>query len=129
MPRFDRTRSLSAVLAFALLASAGMSNAHESKPPAKYGGYVVEADEIFFEIVSRPAQLLIYVEDDGKPVDTSHISGTLTYQVDGLRRDSVLKPGGFNLLHADLSRPPRGAPLSVVVVNGAQRIAFTYVAR
>lgn len=108
----------------------GEALAHEAKPAPKFGGHVLEAEEIFFEVVSKSDRTLIYVEDDGKPVDTRAMTGALTFQLDGRFSEVRLKSGGFNLLYAEMAKPPRGTPVSAsVALTPADRVNFVYVAR
>lgn len=112
------------------LAVAAEAIAHEVKSPPKFGGYVLEADEIFFEVVSGADRMLIYVEDDGKPLDSRSMQGSLSFQVDGKAKEVKLRPGGFNLLHAEFAKPPRGTQVVVEVsLSRNERLKFFYVIR
>lgn len=114
----------------ALLAALPFALAHEVKPPPKYGGYVLEADEIFFEVVVKSDRMLLYVEEDGKALDTQDAAGSLSFASEGQIRTFKLRPAGFNLLHAEMPRVARGVPISFkVAVNSQPEIRFTYVMR
>lgn len=104
--------------------------AHEVKPVPKFGGHVLEADEVFFEVVSKADRTLIYVEDDGKPLNSASMQGSLTFQLEGKTKEEKLRPGGFNLLHAEFARPPRGTQVAVQISLGTnQRLRFLYMVR
>lgn len=46
--------------------------------PAKHGGVVATASDLSFELVGAPDGAVIYVEDHGKPMAPSGMSGKLT---------------------------------------------------
>lgn len=114
----------------AVLAVVCTVNAHEVLPAAKYSGYVVEVNEIFFEVVPGPAQTMLYIEDDGRPVPSASMGGTMTLQTGGRTQIIRLAPAGQNRLVAQLQKPPRGTPIDIeVALSAAEKIAFRFVMR
>jgi hypothetical protein len=69
---------LLAVVVLALSAlSFGAAMAHGGAK-AKHGGVVATASDLGFELVSTPAGAAIYVEDHGKPMAPTGMTGKLT---------------------------------------------------
>jgi len=71
-------KSLIMVVAIALSAlDLTAAHAHGGGAP-KHGGVVQTASDLSFELVSQPGGAAIYVEDHGKPMAPSGMSGKLT---------------------------------------------------
>lgn len=104
--------------------------AHDVLPAPKYAGFVLEASEIFFEVAAGPEQLLVYVEEDGRPVPTDAMTGEVRPDVPGHAQAVAVKPAGGNRLVAELRKPPRGTPLAFdVLLSPKDRVAFRFVVR
>lgn len=80
------------------LALSGNVMAHGSK--AKHGGIVQSAGDLSFELVSKEGKTTIYVDDHGKDLPTTGVSGTLTV-LNGMQKTVVpLEAAGGNMLVA-----------------------------
>ena len=96
-----KTLACAAALSLASLAvhAAGdHSHAHEHKP--LYGGVVVEASDIDFELVAKPEQITLYVRDHGKPASTGGAVAKLTLLNGADKSELALSPAGDNKLEA-----------------------------
>lgn len=80
------------------LAAAGFNPAlaHSSAEP-KHGGIVQGASELSFELVPQAGGALLYVEDHGKPMAPTGMSGKLTVLNGSERSEAELKPVGDKL--------------------------------
>jgi hypothetical protein len=57
---------------------------------ARHGGVAVMASDLGFELVGTPAGAVIYVEDHGKPMAPTGMSGKLTVLNGGERSEAAL---------------------------------------
>ena len=80
------------------LALAGNAQAHGSK--AKYGGIVQSAGDLSFELVSKDGVATIYVDDHGKDLATTGMSGSLTVLQGASKSVLPLAASGSNTLVA-----------------------------
>lgn len=80
------------------LALSGNVMAHGSK--AKHGGIVQSAGDLSFELVSKDGKTTIYVDDHGKDLPTTGVTGTLTV-LNGTQKTKLpLESDGGNTLVA-----------------------------
>lgn len=68
--------------------------------PAKHGGIVASASELGFELASQGDTATLYVEDHGKPMATTGITGKLTVLNGSDKSEAELTPAGENKLEA-----------------------------
>jgi hypothetical protein len=80
------------------LAVAGNAQAHGSK--AKHGGIVQSAGDLSFELVSKDGVATIYVDDHGKDLSTTGMSGSLTVLQGASKSVLPLAASGANALVA-----------------------------
>ena len=80
------------------LAAAGFNAAHaHSGGEPKHGGVVQAASELSFELVGTPEGAVIYVEDHGKPMPLTGVTGRLTVLNGSDRTEADLTPAGDRL--------------------------------
>lgn len=88
-------KKLIALVAIAVAVS-GNALAHGDKP--KHGGVVSTANDMSFELVNKDGKATVYVNDHGKPVDTTGATGKLTV-LNGTEKTEVpLEASGSNTL-------------------------------
>lgn len=81
--------------------------AHGEKP--KHGGVVQVVSDLTFELVPKGDIATIHVEDHGKPMPTTGMTGKLTV-LNGTEKSEVeLKPAGENRLEAQGVKLTKGA--------------------
>lgn len=78
------------------MALSGNALAHGDKP--KHGGLVSTANDISFELVNKDGKATVYVNDHGKPVDTTGATGKLTVLNGTDKTEVALEPAGSNTL-------------------------------
>ena len=81
-----------------LTVSATVLASGDFKP--KYGGQVQEVSEIQYEIVVKPDNIAIYVEDHGKKVDTKGATAKVSLLNGVDKTEATLAPAGNNKLEA-----------------------------
>lgn len=92
-------KKLMAIVAIAVMAAvSGHAMAHGEKP--KHGGVVQVASDMSFELVNKGGKTTIYVEDHGKPVATTNLSGKLTVLKGTEKTEYSLEPAAENTLVA-----------------------------
>ena len=96
-----------AVLACSALASAP-ALAHGGAAP-KHGGVVQTASDLSFELVAGEGAAMLYVEDHGKPMVPTGMSGKLTVLNGADKSEADLKPAGGNKLEAKGVKLGKGA--------------------
>jgi hypothetical protein len=91
---------LAAIVSILALVSsnAWSQHKHGDEHKAKYGGVVKEVNEIQHELVAKPGVVTVYVEDHGKKVPTTGMSGKVTLRQGSERSEVALSPTGDNKL-------------------------------
>lgn len=90
-------KKLMALVAIAVaVAGSGNVLAHGEKP--KHGGVVATSNDLSFELVDKDGKATVYVNDHGKPVDTSGATGKLTVLNGAEKTEVTLEPAGENTL-------------------------------
>jgi hypothetical protein len=85
-----------AAISFGLLMVSTGVDAHSAAAP-KHGGVVQAASELTFELVGTADGAVIYVEDHGKPMKTTGMSGKLTILNGTEKSEATLAPAGDTL--------------------------------
>lgn len=98
------------------------SFAHSGKP--KHGGVVREAGDLSFELVPKGDVVVLHVEDHGKPLPTSGMTGKLTVLNGKDTSEAELAPAGENRLEAKGVKVEKGSR-AVAVVTTAQKKTVT----
>jgi hypothetical protein len=80
------------------LGSAGGALAHGAKP--KHGGVVATANDLHFELVNKSGTPVVYVEDHGKALATTGMTGKMTVLNGTKKTELPLQPAGDNILQA-----------------------------
>ncbi len=83
------------VIGFSVI-SANTALAHGGAIP-KHGGIVQTSSDLSFELVTTPEGVSIYVEDHGKPMNTTGMSGKLTVLNGTEKSEADLTPSGDRL--------------------------------
>ena len=94
MKNWNRVAAAAAVV----LAASGFEAAlaHSGAEP-KHGGTVQAASDLSFELVAQPGGAAIYVEDHGKPMPLTGVTGRLTVLNGSDRTEADLTPAGDRL--------------------------------
>ena len=85
------------VAALIAVASIGMAHAHGGAKP-KHGGVVQVASDLSFELVSGADEATIYIEDHGKAMAPTGMSGKLTVLQGGASSEVPLTVAGERLV-------------------------------
>ena len=83
----------------AILAVASGAFAHSVRGP-KHGGAVSAASDLAFELAPGADGATLYIEDHGKPLATSGMTGKLTVLNGADRSEAKLEPAGENRMQA-----------------------------
>ena len=87
----------------------------------KYGGQVQEVSEMQYEIVVKPDNIAIYVEDHGKKVDTKGATAKVSLLNGVEKSEATLAPAGDNKLEAKGSfNVKSGTKVTAVVTLGGK---------
>ena len=102
-----------------LTVSATVLASGDFKP--KYGGQVQEVSEVQYEIVVKPDNIAIYVEDHGKKVDTKGATAKVSLLNGVEKSEATLAPAGDNKLEAKGSfNVKSGTKVTAVVTLGGK---------
>jgi hypothetical protein len=91
---------------------------------AKHGGVVATSQDLTFELVSTADGVTIYIDDHGKPLASTGMSGKLTVLSGANKTEAELKAAGENRLAATGTKLSAGAK-AVAVITGADGKKFT----
>ncbi len=116
-------KKLLAVLVIGLSTSAFHAALAHGGAQAKHGGVVALASDLSFELVALPSGAVIHVEDHGKPMPLTGISGKLTVLAGADKSEAVLAVAGAVLEAKGLLLKP-GAKV-VAALNTADKKAIT----
>jgi hypothetical protein len=111
-------RFTTAFLAFALLGAPMAASAHGNMKP-QHGGIVQMSGETVFELVVKPTSVELYVSEDDEPVASSTATAKLTLTVVGKKTELPLVAGAGNGFVGAGIKLPKGAKVSVTVVDKA----------
>ncbi len=87
---------------------------------AKHGGVVAMASDLGFELVGTPGGAAIYVEDHGKPMATSGITGKLTV-LNGSEKSEVELTAAGDKLEAKGVKLATGAKVVAALTTPAKK--------
>ena len=91
----------------------------------KHGGQVQEVSEIQYEVVVKPDNVAIYVEDHGKKVDTKGATAKVSLLNGVDKSEATLAPAGGNKLEAKGSFNVKSGTKVTAVVTLAGKGAKT----
>ncbi len=113
-------KNLLAVVVLGLSAlSFNAAMAHgENKP--RHGGIVATAGDLHFELVGTPTGALIYIDDHGKPMAPTGISGKLTVLNGAEKSEAALVVSG-DRLEAQGLKLARGAKAVAALTTPAKK--------
>jgi hypothetical protein len=103
----------------AILTVASVAVAHTNFKPA-HGGIIRMMGEFSLELVRSKEGVEIYVTDDGDPLPSLGLTGTLTIDINGARSEVPLQPAGNNKFLAKGLQLASGAKVAAVVVRADQ---------
>lgn len=90
--------------------------AHSEHGKPQYGGIYGEAGHFQLELVSKDAQIVIYVTSHGEPLSTKGASGKLTILGSGGKSEVELSPAGDNQLVGKVAaKPAKGSKIVATV--------------
>ena len=101
--------------------------AHTDKP--RHGGVVQSASDLSFELVTKGDVATIYVEDHGKPVATSGMSGKLTVLNGTEKSEKELKPAGDNRLEAQGVKLVKGSKAVASLTNAKKTMSVRFAVK
>jgi len=108
-----------AVIGLAALAFAAGASAHGSMKP-QHGGVVQMTGETKFELVSAPAGVALYVQEDEEDVASSGSTARLTITAKSGASSAVeMTPAGGNKFEAKGLKLAPGSTVGVMLVNKA----------
>lgn len=108
-----------AVLGLSVL-SMNAALAHGGAEP-KHGGVVAVASDLGFELVGTPTGALIYVEDHGKPMAPTGLSGKLTVLSGGQKSEAALTVAGDRLEAQGVKLAP-GARVVAALTTATKKV-------
>lgn len=91
----------------------------------KYGGIVQEVSEVQYEVVVKPDNIAIYVEDHGKKVDTKGATAKVSLLNGVDKSEATLAPTGDNKLETKGSFNVKSGTKVTAVVTLAGKAAKT----
>lgn len=113
-------RKLLTVVVLGLTAlSFNLAVAHEGAQ-AKHGGVVATASDLGFELVGTPSGALIYVEDHGKPMAPTGMTGKLTVLNGNEKSEAELAVAG-DKLEAKGVKLAKGAKVVAALTTPARK--------
>jgi hypothetical protein len=107
-------------------AALAMGNAYSHGTPIpSHGGVIQAVGETWLELVVKNGKIELYLEDDGDPMPSSGVSGTVS--VAGKPGELALSPAGDNKLEAKGAVAP-GARLTtkLLLADKKTRVAATF---
>ena len=111
-------------LAVALVFTPTTSFAHGEPPQAAHGGQVQEVQENWVELVMSKDQVTLYILDQaGKPVSASEVSGTASVLVGAKVYKLELTPAAENRLDAQLPVAASGKVVATVSLKIGGKLA------
>ena len=112
-------KAIAALMLGAVVGCVNPAFAHGEKP--RHGGTVQSVGDVSFELVAQGDTATIYVEDHGKPVSTSGMSGKLTVLNGKDRSEAELKPAGGNKLAAGGLKIMKGTKAVASLTTAAKK--------
>jgi hypothetical protein len=94
--------------------------AHGDAKP-KQGGVVASAGDLSFELVAAGDGAILYVEDHGKPLTTTGMSGKLTVLNGTDKAEGDLKPAGDNKLSVSGVKLRSGAKAVATLITAGKK--------
>lgn len=88
---------------------------------AQHGGIVQTVNDLGYELVPQADGALLYVNDHGKPVATTGMTGKLTVLAGSARSEAELKPAGDNKLQAKGVKLAAGSKVVAVLATPSKK--------
>jgi hypothetical protein len=76
-------------------------SAHVDDVKPRYGGVITIVKDISYELVAKNDQIVLYVFDHGKPIETKYGSASITFLSSTGKSDVILKPAEGNKFEAN----------------------------
>lgn len=95
--------------------------AHSDTKP-RHGGQVVEVGETAFELVRAPADVSLYVRDDGDDVPASSLTAKLIVTSGGKKSEVPLVAAKGSQLLAKGLKVPGGSRVGVLIINNQSKV-------
>jgi hypothetical protein len=89
---------------------------------AKHGGVVQSAGDLSFELVPKGGVATIYVNDHGKPIATSGMTGKLIVLNGADQSEATLTPAGDNRLEAQGVKLEKGAKAVASITTPKKKV-------
>ncbi|MCZ8165857.1 MAG: hypothetical protein ACK5Y7_02885 [Betaproteobacteria bacterium] len=114
-----KTKLLAAVVLGLSVLSFNIAMAHGDNKP-KHGGVVATASDLHFELVGTPTGALIYIDDHGKPMAPTGMSGKLTVLNGAEKSEATLAVAGDRLEAKGVKLAP-GAKVVAALTTPAKK--------
>ena len=102
--------------------------AHGGGTP-KHGGVVQTASDLSFELVGTPTGAVIYVEDHGKPMETTGLKGKLTVLNGGQKSEADLVPAGDKLEAKGIQLASGAKAVASLTTSAAKAITVRFTVK
>lgn len=99
----------------------------ENKP--RHGGVVVTASDLGFELVGTPAGAAIYIDDHGKPMAPTGMSGKLTVLKGAEKSEAVLVVDGDKLEAKGVKLAPGAKVVAALSTSTGKSITVRFTVK
>lgn len=123
------SKPLVAAILMSALALAGTSGFAHGAAPARHGGIVQTANDMFFELVAAPDGAIVYVVDREDDYDAKQMTGKLTVLNGADNSEAELKSVGGNLLEAKGVKLGKGAKVVAAVTEDRKTTTVRFTVR
>lgn len=117
-----------AVLGLSALTFSAGALAHSGGKP-KHGGVVAAASDLSFELVSQADGAAIYVEDHGKPMAPTGMSGKLTVLNGADKSEADLVAAGDRLQAKGVKLAPGAKAVAALTTNDKKAITVRFIVK
>jgi hypothetical protein len=116
-----------AAVAAVTLGLAGSASAHGRNIP-EHGGVLQVVADATVELVTKPAGVEVWVEEEGEEIASGTMDGKLIVAEGGAAKDIVLTPGAGNMWEAKGLTLGHGAHVTVLMTakTGSDKVAANF---
>ena len=124
-----RMKTLITATALALAALAAQPVAAHGGAKPKHGGVVQAASDLSFELVSRPEGAVLYVEDHGKPLVPTGMTGKLTVLNGSEKSEADLVVAGDRLEAKGVKLAPGAKAVAALTTASKKAITVRFTVK